>query len=332
MSRRQNILLIFLILCSLTNVYPQRIELSIIQNPTENDSSYYDINRIDDNNFWIVGKNGVINNINNEGKIESVKYPNKGINLYKVENLGKDLTIICGDKGSIYLYDKKNKSWCFKQIHNYEHRCFYSMSVVNDSTAFICGGHRRIGTAKKAIPSGFILKTSDKGQTWTEVYQNKKAMVWSVDYNKSLKKVYAVCYSPFRSAIICSDENGTEWTSVFKNLKGLFHDFAFTANQQMMLVGSRNHKFNNKGKIIQPDLNSFFTSVNHGALWGLTKLGNTFFACGYLGATCYKKSNGEWFFLKNPLNTNLYEFAVIDNNSAYIIGSWKTILKISISN
>ncbi len=310
----------------------QMIELSIIQNPLEDDSSYYDINKFDDDNFWIVGKNGVINNIDKEGNIESVKYPNKGLNLYQVKNMGNDLTIICGDKGSIYFYDKQNKSWLFKQIPNYEHRCFYSMSVVNDSTAFICGGHRRIGTAKKAIPNGFILKTSDKGKTWTEVYQNMTAMVWSVNYNKSLKKIYAICYSPCKSKIICSDENGTKWISVFKDIKGLFHDFIFTANEQMMLVGSKSHKFNNNSKIIQPELNTFFTSFKHGTLWDLTKLGNTFIACGYLGATCYKKSNGEWFFLKNPLNTNLYEFAIIDNNSAYIIGSWKTILKISITN
>ena len=71
------------------------------------------------------------------------------------------------------------------KVKGYDNSTFYNIAVIDNNTAYICGGKSKITLGKRTVPFGFILKTADRGNTWTEVYSSAFSMIWDMDINNN---------------------------------------------------------------------------------------------------------------------------------------------------
>ena len=307
--------------------------ISVIQcGNSKPDSSYYDIVRINEGEYWVAGKHGVLKKINETGKVENIDYPNLGYHILKIAAFDSNNILLCGDKGIIYQYSKNSNSWTTKQIADYSNQCFYNMVTINDSTAFICGGNSKISRGEKSVPNGFILKTIDKGKTWNEVYKNISRMVWDLYFDKSDHKLYAIIYSPLGSNVVCSINEGLNWEKLSEHYSSLFHSFnkmKDLAKTNFYFAGGKNGNINNYGIIVNAATKEIQKFKNTGMIWDIASNEIYTLAAASKGYVLSKiNTSTKWTLLKSQTDVNLYEVAFINSNSAYVIGSNKTILKI----
>lgn len=155
-----------LFFATLYNVKGQKVHIQVLQQgKTFQDSSYYDIFPVGEQ-FWIGGKYGTLKSADVKGNLRTINYPNQHVDIYKIDQFDAQNLIACADKGIIYKHHLRTQTWEVIKVKGYEKACFYNMAVVNDSTAFVCGGNSAIAHSQKTMPLGFILKTIDRGRTW----------------------------------------------------------------------------------------------------------------------------------------------------------------------
>lgn len=291
----------------------------------QTDSSYYDIERVGDNEFWAVGKYGIITSLNSEGQTSRIDFPNQGSDLLKIQRLDEDHLLIAADSGYLYFYDQSAQKWEYTRVEGYEESCFYNACKIND-VLMVCGGKSSIAAEKKALPFGFILRSIDGGENWEKVFDSKLNMVWSIKYDKLGKELNALLYHPLRqSRLIQSVDFGTSWEKTGIHLKGLFHDFS-KMEENTWFSGGQNAQFNLNGAVATLErINNFQT----GMFWDIAHNRNWMLATSTDGNLVYRKLIGDWKFMSTAVCKNLYEIAFIDDHTAFVVGSYKTILKIS---
>ena len=168
----------------------------------EEDPSFYDITRIDTNEYWIGGKNGSLISIDTNERMTPVQYPGTGAHILKIASFSNDKVIMAADQGTLYLHDRTSGAWQVIKVPGYENRTFYSLQIIDSATAFIAGGASSVSFGKIGIPHGFILMTRDGGETWEEVYRHSLFMIWELNYNTEEHRLYASLYSPLGSRIL----------------------------------------------------------------------------------------------------------------------------------
>ncbi len=321
---------LFLSFCFALNfISAQSVTVSVLQQGTGfNDSAYYDILKVDAANYWLVGKYGIISNYNLNGNITAVNYPSNHNDIYKIDKFDEQNYIACADKGNLYFYNTISKEWKLKQIAGFENSCFYNITVIDKKSALICGGRSAIAHSKKAIPNGFIIKTTDGGETWTKVYSSTFKMIWSVDYNPITKQASALVYVPNHTNIFTSNDEGVTWTNERKIGQGIYYDLESDEKQEKICYGG---KINGNGKL-QFGIEEEIEFKESGLIWSKTVSDNyeILTAC-----------NGNILFSDNGSNRQLIHTALIDKFSLYkavfvsptqaiVVGSGKTILLVNI--
>ncbi|CAH0996888.1 hypothetical protein EMA8858_03023 [Emticicia aquatica] len=305
--------------------YSQKINIQVLQQGTSySDSSYYDIIPVGDK-FWIGGKYGTLKSIDAEGNLANISYPSEQVDIYKLDHFDKDNLIISGDKGIIYKHNLVKNSWETIKIKGYEKSCFYNLTVVNDSTAFICGGKSSIAHSEKTIPFGFILKTTDKGNTWKRVYKNPFKMVWCVKYNVFDKRVYALMYTPNKTHLYSFVKNN--WIRKQKIGNSIFHEIQFENEKDFIAMGGWMGK---KGRI---HTNNQQLEINKsGLLWGrvTNQKYEIYSACD--GQVVLSDKFGNYRVFGEKLNKafNIYETVFTSPTTAIAIGSARTVLLLNI--
>ncbi len=292
----------------------------------QTDSSYYDIEQVGETEYWAVGKYGIITSLKTDGQISRVQFPNQGADLLKVQRLDEDRIMIAADSGYLYFYEKSTARWEVNRVEGYENFCFYNAAQVDGDVLLVCGGKSSIAAEKKALPFGFILRSTDGGKNWEKVFDSKLNMVWSVKYDKLARELNALLYHPIRqSRLISSADLGRTWNKTSTHLKGLFHDFS-NLNGKTLFSGGRNPNFNLNGAIATMEKVNNFQS---GMFWDIAHNKNWILATSTDGNLVYRKLLGDWNFLTTSVCKNLYEIAFIDEHTAFVVGSYKTILKVS---
>ncbi len=289
------------------------------------DSSYYDICRVGNDEFWAIGKKGIITKFGSNGVCEKEFYPNCGIDLLNMVKMDDDNYLLCGDKGIIYQYNKAARNWKIIKVKGYENCCFYSICNVNNKIAFISGGRSKIANSQRVVPFGFILKTEDGGSTWQKVYNSIINMVWSVKFNPENNKIFALIYSPVKSGLLSSDDYGNSWELEGKKFKGLFHDFKIE-EENILLAGGKNGRYKKNGTVI--GAKSSYHNKATGIFWDIEAGKYLTLASGSNGDLLVKNNSGPWQLLQTPLNNNLYEICLIDEKSAFLVGNNKTIIRV----
>ena len=315
----------FLVLLSCGVSYSQKVAIQVLQQGTSySDSSYYDIVPVGDK-FWIGGKYGTLKLIDSVGNLSNIPYPSENVDIYKIDHFDEQNLILGADKGIIYKHNLVNKTWETIKVKGYEKACFYNLTVVNDSTAFICGGKSSIAHSEKTVPFGFILKTVDKGLTWRRVYHNALKMVWCVKYNPFNKKVYALMYTPNKTHLYSFGNE--QWQREQKIGNSIFHEIQFENEKDFVAMGGWMGK---NGRIHHNTQK--LTIPNSGLIWGRVSNGqyDIYSACDGKIVLGDKLGNYKVFGEKLNKAFNIYETVFTSPTTAIAIGSARTILLIKI--
>jgi hypothetical protein len=292
----------------------------------QNDSSFYDILKIDESNFWVAGEKGILVNLNSEFKQTEIQYPNEGLNILKIGKFNNNHIVLCADKGTIYHYYIAEKKWQTQHIKGFSNKVLYNFVALNDKVAYVCGGNSKIALSKKAVPNGFILKTEDGGLSWKKIYSSLGSMVWDVDsVNNNL---VALKYNIFGSRLFTFSSVTNKIIAKSECYKMLAHEYNPALK---MLAGANDFHIYNSGKAIF--INKHESALNCKSLiWDVATLKNKI-----IGSSC----NGKLIVLKNennvsstteiqsPTKFNLYGIIAANENDLLLIGSNKTIFKLS---
>lgn len=319
-------LFLFFCLHSFLN-YGQNPEVEIIQYPSfSGDSSYYDIAEINQGEYWIVGKNGVIHQLSENKLIKPLSYPNTGIHWLKIGKFTNGNVLIVGDYGNILIWDACQKHWNQKSLKGYKNKCFYNLVVIDSLTAYICGGNRNIALSKKRIPHGFVLKTNDGGVTWQRDFSRARFMFWSMKVSENNQKIVLMGYTPNATQFFEKDITINRWIKSYK-LKGLFHDFCFSDAQCPVTVGSRTLNFRKNAMIAESPCH-IWCNKEKGAFWDVEKIGRNFIVCGSKGYIVFKTPDNFWKQLPINIYENFYEIIPVSENQAIIVGSRQAVVKV----
>ncbi len=323
-------LFLFIAVIALNNVSAQSISVDIIQQGKSfDDSAYYDILKIDSENYWLTGKYGIISNYNIKGAITPVIYPTLHRDIYNIDRFDENNLIACADKGTVYFYNTLTNNWRSTQIKGFENSCFYNITVLDNKSALICGGRSAIAHSKKAIPSGFIIKTTDGGQTWTKVYSAAFKMVWSLNYNSKTNEVAALIYFPNHTSLFLSTDFGSTWNKKEKTGVGIFYDLEFDENNNAVCYGG---KINGSGKLKYGNSEEIkFEQV--GLIWSKTISGNFKIMTACDGNILFSANSENWKMIHTELAAkfSLYKAEFISLDKAIVVGSGKTILVLTIN-
>lgn len=322
----KRLLLFILFTTSLSQLTAQDISVDILQQGKSfADSSYYDIIKVEDK-FWVAGKYGILKSLDAQGNIENISYPTEGLDIYKLENLDNQTVLASGDKGTLYIHNLKTKTWKTIKVRNYENACFYNLAVDNQKNIFLSGGNSKIAHSGKSIPNGFVLVSSDMGQTWRRIYKNTFNMVWCVKNNPFDNKIYGLMYSPNRTNLMVFENN--RWIKKQKLGNSIYHEVQFEGPDKFVATGGWVGK---KGRIHNTDHKKVFN--DSGLLWSRVKNDKYTLFTGCDGNLVLETKDQKPRIHHTKLNLpfSLYEAIFISQNTAFAIGSGRTLLKISIS-
>lgn len=319
------ITLVYALFIAFCSAQAQEVRIQVLkQGKTFKDSSFYDIVPVG-NRFWIGGKYGTLKSSDSLGNLTDVSYPNLHVDIYKIDRFDAQNLIACADQGVIYKHNLAAKTWEVIKVKGYEKSCFYNMAVVNDSTAFVCGGNTAIAHSQKTIPLGFILKSTDRGRTWRKVYSNAFRMVWCVKYNPHNQKVYALMYTPNRTHLYALEND--RWQRKQKVGNSIFHEIQFENATDFVATGGWIGK---KGRIYSNTQKKVINDA--GLIWG--RVSNhkydLYTACNGQIVLDNKTGNYKRFGIKLNDQFSIYEAIFTSDHTALAIGSAQTLLHITV--
>lgn len=230
----------------------------------DQDSSFYDIAKISENEFWLGGESGVLYKTDTLGNIEKI-LNNQNSTILKILKY-QDFVFLGTDDGHIIRQNLKTGQTQVKYFKELKKRCIYDMKIYSEDQIIICGGAGAISKAQIAIPRGFVATVDLDLNDLDIVYNNIRKFVWSVVKSDS-GKLFATCYDGFGSQVI--QMKGEKWDKIAKK-KGLIHELHIVENE-LWFSGGKNGNFNKNG-IIGKVFDAPSKSYTHqdGAIWGLT--------------------------------------------------------------
>lgn len=290
-----------------------------------NDSSYYDLLRIDSSSFLIAGKFGIFQKININGEIESIQNPIVGKDIFRLIRLNKELVLACADDGQILFYNIRSGACKTLKIDGLDGYCIYNACITADNTILICGGKSQIAHCKKVVPHGFIMASSDGGNTWVKKYHATLSMVWSMVYDSNTKMVKALVYRPNRSVLISAPMANLHFKKEQTIGTGIYHELQINEHGDWIATGG-NLKYNGRIKFQhQPIIN-----LNTGMVWSRSRNKNRELYTSCRGQlVCL--SEGLTHIINTPLSRpfNFYECGFFDGNHAIAVGSAQTIVLVT---
>lgn len=227
------------------------------------DSSIYDIERINANEFWMAGEYGILKKIDTSGNIKNIDYPNDGKSILKITKTSKYL-FLATDDGTIYKYDIQKQTFFKKEFPQFKNRCFYDIMAINDTVIIACGGHTKISKDKKVVPFGFIVKFNDNFQNVVVLWKNIRKFALCLQQSKD--SIYASIFDGISTKIISFHKQSYKSQSV-KRVRGLIHKLFYIDNQ-LWYCGSKQMRFFKNG-IIGKVSDVYFTINQSGCIWSM---------------------------------------------------------------
>ena len=321
----------FAILIHLPNLgISKDFSISILSQGAKNDSSFYSLCKVNDNEIWALGKNGVINSINLQSRqIRPVNYPNTGEFIYRAARFPDNRIIAVGESGLILIYNPISQLWSKKKLPNFENRCIYSILTINDSVAYATGGHNKIALSQGVIPHGFIIATYDGGETWKKIHYFPTSMVWNLAQSKENPEIlyFSVYRPPFTRLITYNTRNLK--ISFSKVFTGLYHDLLINKNDQIVFCGSAGFKYSRNGRITLNGEATYKAGKNIGAFWKISYWNNLYLVTGCKGKIMLSRDLSQWSEIETPVELNYYAAIDCDSNNFIVAGQNQTLLWIS---
>lgn len=294
-------------------------------------TSFYDIYPLNENQFILAGKNGVISTCDIYGNMQLLKETGNSENLLKSKRINDSIIIVIGDKGSIYSLNTNNNTWNETHLSRFEKKALYNTCSDQNGNLYINGGHSKIACGQVTVPHGFILKSTDGGKKWKKIYSRTSKMVWDVKYNPADDKLYAIVYSPFGSKLLYSSNEGKTWKTLLKSeKKDLFHALYITNDGKIMISGGNYSNNGGKGTIYEINGNKYTKHTSTYFVWDIVSTPEIDIASCSKGWIVYRiksTNNLNWQEMHSTADYNLYEIEKISDTSFLLGGSRKTLIR-----
>jgi photosystem II stability/assembly factor-like uncharacterized protein len=220
---------------------------------TGTSDALFDIHFFDDNNWLIIGKAARVLTTSNAGTTWANQ--GSGTNNYNEIDFRGDLGIIVGNKGTIRVTVDGGKRWRDRSgATNLE---LTSVSIGDDSTAIAVG------------INGIILRTQDKGDSWTEIPPSAPIGTVQLSGVRHLTPGRAVICGQF-GLILLSTDTGLSWSAQESNTPAHLESLAFIDNKVGVAAGSGGTviRTNTGGSLAVKRLSDAApANVNIGAAW-----------------------------------------------------------------
>lgn len=314
----KKILVVFLGLIFSFCLHGQIINIVIPGNGA--DSSYYHLEKINDNEYWAGGKHGVLSRIDTLGNVTPINYPSSGLRILKIEKKGNYVYLATND-AVIYRYDIKQDSFIRREFPDFKNQCFYDLIVMDDGTVVVCGGNKAIVESKKRFPKGFIAVLDEDLTTIDVVWKSFRKFVWALVADK-YGKVYATTFNGLNSKIL-SSTNYQDWKKHTK-IRGLVYELAFFDNI-LCYSGARNFNINQNG-ILGRQGEKQTVLKKKGFQWSMAQLEGNLMSISSRGAIYISdKQTKEIREVKMPSSHALYDLKEISTNKYLIVGKGKCV-------
>ncbi len=296
-------------------------KLEFVCSSSTADSSFYDICKVSNNEFWLAGEHGVLKIIDSSLNIKSIFYCGQGKSIYKILRAGNYI-YMAADNGTILKFDVINKKLVKTFIYkNYKNHCFYDIMMLKNGKLIVCGGKNKIVKTKLILPSGFIMEvdTSFAGEVKT-LWKSRFNFVWSMAQKDS--QIFASTFNGRVSKILMS-ENG-KFKKRYKII-GLAHKIEFQFDT-LWLYGAGNIHFKEDGLIGKIFNNKIAINVlsGKGCVWSMyfgTKSNLAFTNNGSI----LKNKSSEWVLNDLNLKRRIYDTEQFNKNCILMVGNGKTI-------
>lgn len=311
---------IFILFSAIFSISSICQEIKVISRGNNADSSYYDILKINDNEFWIAGEYGILKKIDTLGNISPIVFHNEGLTILKLLKVG-EFVFIATAEGVIYKYDIVKKEFQKKAFATYKTKCFYDIIALKNGKLLVCGGNTAISKDHKRIPLGFIAVLDQNLEEIDMVWNSYRKFVWSLLQVEN-ENVLAVSFDGLNTFIIKSD-NLKNWRKEF-NIKGLIHKIAMF-DYQIWYCGAKNIRYVKNGivgKVAQSNERKQYHET--GCLWNMNMFGEKIISVTQDGSVIKMDKNIEKIQqIKIPNAYTLYDFEQISDTKIITVGHGK---------
>ncbi len=279
---------------------------------------YYAVDFTDPDTGWIVGPNKTILKSVNGGETWTPQASPAPQNLLDVFMINNQLGWTVGEWGIILKTTTGgiNEDWVEQPsgTTNFLHSCFF----LNEQEGWVCGGPVSADTS-------IILHTSDGGDHWQRQPCSANASLRAIFFLDS-QHGWVVGEN---GNVARTSDGGATWVPVATGRTDDFYSLYFLS-ENVGWIGGRSILFTNDGgKSWQEQIG--FSSIDQvRAIRFITPLIGWAVIQGSAGAL-YKTMDGGlyWFKLNIGTENNLYDIDVVNDQMAWAVGTYSTILKTS---
>lgn len=299
-----------------------------IQSGDHPDSSYYDIARIDANEFWVGGENGILTCLDSLGNISHMQLPVRGRDILKIVPSGQ-YVYLAADQGTIFRYNRLRDKWIYADFSDqgFGKLTFYDLVVTESGKLVLSGGHNRIAQGQVAIPRGFVATIDEELLGAPQIVWSHALMFpFALEYDELEDEVYVAAFNGVNSQLFSSID-GAETFQRRNTIPGLVHDLLWHQNE-MWYAGAKGVRYTKTGLAGKVD-GTPMEMEGEGCIWSLLPMGDKMYSLAYNGAIVAANEEFDSYDFKiRPSTTSLYEAAAISSTKAYIVGHGRTILMI----
>jgi eukaryotic-like serine/threonine-protein kinase len=235
---------------------------------------------------------------------ESWKQINTGTqsNFYSLYQLENDLFLITGENGSVYKFNTKDRS--LQKVKSPVNESLFDIFFLpGNQTGFISGG------------KGTILKTTNKGETWTKLNTGSDKLLYSV-YFKNINRGFAVGWD---GEFITTEDGGQTWNKAKNISSSYLRDIVFIDETKGFITGGEGELFKTT------DGGNVWVRVESGISSGLYFINFINPQNGYIlgskGEILYSEDTGDrWYSVQSSSNAPLSEITVTEDNSLFVVG------------
>lgn len=309
---------LFILQFSSGPLYGQRITTLLPGN--DNDSSYYHLTRISDNEFWACGEHGIITSFDTLGNVKSLPIPTMGRNILKAQRF-EDWVILSTDDGSLMKYHLPTQKLITSTYKKYGNQCFYDFVILPKGKIILCGGNTGISKGALVIPKGFIAITDTSLAEPQDVWQSLNKFVWSI-LGEEEGALWVAAFNGFHSYIMGSEDGGKEWENK-KKVEGLVHEIkSDSTDHEIKYVGTKTIDFKKDG-ILSTDGKNPIELKNSGCIWSQEIQNGHHIACSQNGDVFHFAGQKIIDTFKLPSNFAVYDLEFISKDKILLVGHGK---------
>ncbi len=285
------------------------------------DSSFYDVAKINDNEYWIGGEFGILYKTDTLGNLNSILKDKIDASILKIQH-ANNYVFIATDKSQIVKYDLQNHEYVIKSFPQLENKCIYDLIVCKDGTLMICGGKTDISKSKLRVPRGFIATLDTSLTNFEFSWTCYRKFVWSL-IQLDNGDILASCFDGLTSSILVSD-TPKAWKRKDR-VFGLVHEF-YKVDNEVWYSGTQTFNvskngiygkvFDNKGPLHTFKEGSVWAlTIINGTLIGVTQTGEIFEVDTQTGLARLKSFKSE---------ESIYDCIQVGKNKMIIVGHGKS--------